>query len=607
MVKRPPYSVGSNIAYALRVYWHERRSLVFFAALGIASRVALPLAGILMPKLLLDALAAQTAPGVFLRTAGGLAALLVALSFLKHYTDVKIDDNFGNVGSVAFGLAGLEKMMHMDYALLEDPQAKVLAEKADRATQSNHTMACNLLKTVSAWIASVLGIFVFGGLISRIHPLLLALLALCALINWRMLAAARAYELRTREARADTDGKLSYLYRALSDRAMAKDMRLYGIAGWLNRLFDTQLARKQAAETAVATRTLRAQCVDALLVLVREGAAYALLLSLLLRGDIALGDFALLLAAIGLFADWAASILLQSSDLLRASSEMSDLRAYLDLPDAPRAQPAASLPPLDRAPEIYLEDVTYAYPNAQAPALAHIQLRIRPGERIAIVGANGAGKTTLVKLVCGLYRPQGGTVSLAGHDLAAYDRDACFTLFSAVFQDIHLLTTSIAGNVSQQTLEATDRARVAHCLALAGLQAKVQALPHGMDTLLVQEVHKEATALSGGELQKLALARALYKDAPVIVLDEPTAALDPLAESEMYQRYAALTQGKTSLYISHRLASTRFCDRILFLDGQRIAEEGTHDELMRLGGQYAATFAIQASYYRTAKGGEAHA
>jgi ABC-type multidrug transport system fused ATPase/permease subunit len=249
-------------------------------------------------------------------------------------------------------------------------------------------------------------------------------------------------------------------------------------------------------------------------------------------------------------------------------------------------------------PAISLRNVSYTYPKADAPALKDINIDIKPGERIAIVGANGAGKTTLVKLICGLYRPQTGSISLAGIDISEYNRDEYFTLFSTVFQDIHLLSTDIAGNVSQAVPEATDLERVFACLKLAGLYEKVQTMPLAEKTMLVRQINDDAVELSGGELQKLALARALYKDAPVIVLDEPTAALDPIAESEIYRKYAELTRGRTSIYISHRLASTRFCDRILFLDNHTVEETGTHDELMDLGGKYARMFDVQSQYYK---------
>jgi ABC-type multidrug transport system fused ATPase/permease subunit len=309
----------------------------------------------------------------------------------------------------------------------------------------------------------------------------------------------------------------------------------------------------------------------------------------------------MIFAAIGALAGWISGLVLRTSELLRASSEMGDFRTMLDLPDVSNTGPGAPLPPTDQAPEIRLENVGYTYSAADSPVLENINLTIKPGERIAIVGINGAGKTTLVKLIAGLFRPKAGRILLAGRDIAEYNRDEYFSLITAVFQDIHLLAASIAENISQQQPEDTNREKVGECLRLAGLDDKVNSLPDGMDTLLVRQVYDTAIEFSGGEQQKLVLARALYKASPLIILDEPTAALDPIAENEIYQQYAKLSQGKTSIYISHRLASTRFCDRILFLDNHGIAEEGSHEELMKRGGKYAEMFSIQASYYQDNK------
>jgi len=197
-----------------------------------------------------------------------------------------------------------------------------------------------------------------------------------------------------------------------------------------------------------------------------------------------------------------------------------------------------------------------------------------------------------------MYIPTEGEVLLSGKNINAYNRDEFYSLFSAVFQDIHLMASSVLENVSQQSPELTDRDKALRCLELTGLKPKVDSMTDKEDTVLVRVVHSDAVELSGGEKQKLAMARALYRDAPVLILDEPTAALDPIAENEVYQKYAELTENKTSIYISHRLASTRFCDRILLIDGSIIAEQGSHDELMALDGKYANMFNVQASYYQ---------
>ena len=203
-----------------------------------------------------------------------------------------------------------------------------------------------------------------------------------------------------------------------------------------------------------------------------------------------------------------------------------------------------------------------------------------------------------VKLICGLFVAQEGKVLINGTDSREFNRDEYYKLFSTLFQDVSLLPSTIEKNIALCEESRIDRLKLKKCMTLAGIADKVESLPDKEKTLLVREVHEGATALSGGELQRLLLARALYKDAPIIILDEPTAALDPIAENDMYLKYNELTEGKTAIYISHRLSSTRFCDRIILLDESKIAEIGTHEELLDLGGKYAEMFKIQSKYYR---------
>lgn len=248
--------------------------------------------------------------------------------------------------------------------------------------------------------------------------------------------------------------------------------------------------------------------------------------------------------------------------------------------------------------EIKLENVTFRYPETERDVLKNINLTLHPGEKLAVVGMNGAGKTTLVRLICGFYDPTEGRVLLNGEDIRKYNRRDYYKLFSAVFQNFDIIAATIAQNIAQDMDGNIDMDAVRSCAAKAGLCEKIESLPEKYDTKLVRDVYEEAIALSGGETQRLMLARALYKNAPILVLDEPTAALDPIAEADMYNKYNAMAEGRSSIYISHRLASTRFCDRIILLDGSVIAEEGTHDELMALGGKYKEFFDVQSQYYR---------
>lgn len=219
------------------------------------------------------------------------------------------------------------------------------------------------------------------------------------------------------------------------------------------------------------------------------------------------------------------------------------------------------------------------------------------------MGVNGAGKTTLVKLICGLYTPTRGEIYVNGKKPSEYNRDEYYTLFSTVFQDIYLVPMSIEKNISMNIKENIDDEKMELVLNMSGLMEKVKSLPKGKETLLLKSIYEDAIDLSGGEMQKLMLARALYKDGPIIILDEPTAALDPIAENEIYRQYNELTKEKTSIFISHRLSSTRFCDRIIFIEDGTIIEEGNHNSLMGEDGKYKEMYDKQSHYYKEDLGG----
>ena len=244
---------------------------------------------------------------------------------------------------------------------------------------------------------------------------------------------------------------------------------------------------------------------------------------------------------------------------------------------------------------VEFRDVLFRYPRGEKNVFENLSLTIREGERLALVGVNGAGKSTLVKLMTGLFRPTEGEIFINGIPIGEFSKKALFSMFSAVFQEVNVLAYTVLENVA--ATDEGDRARAEEALRKAGLWEKVASLPNGLDTVMLKVIDEEGAIFSGGEAQKLAIARALYKDAKMVVMDEPTAALDALAEQEIYERFGELTRGKTALYISHRLASTRFCDRIVLLDGARIAELGTHAELMALRGKYYEMFTVQGKYY----------
>jgi len=593
----------SSIKLSLSIYWRSRKSLLVICGMSVIFRVVVPYIGILMPKAVIDRIEARADPLSFLLEVGGLALLLVAANYAKSFSDFIADFAVGTIGIGNMLTYKMRKLMKMDYEVMESPAFKEAEKKSDKGSQSNHALAMNIPRFLVQLLSNILGFLLYAGAIALIHPVILLALVATSAVNWLMLSRARKYMESTREDRSKFSGRLRALTNAMRKREAAKDIRLYSAHGWLEGLCEKQFEEHRGAERKLLTRQMHTQLADALMILLRDGAAYAFLVYLLLGGRLSLGDFVFTFAAAGALAGWVTGAMAAASDLAKACIEMGDVNAFLEYPDIMNTGAGAALPGMGSPPpSIELRGAGYTYPGAEKPALQGIDIRINSGERVAVVGANGAGKTTLVKLICGLYAPSCGEVLLDGTPAGAYNRDEYFSMFSVVFQDIYMASSSIAQNISQEAPGRTDRAKVAKCLELTGLADKTRGLPDGEDTLLVREVNPDATELSGGERQKLAMARALYKDAPVIILDEPTAALDPLAENEVYRQYAEMTKGKTSVYISHRLASTRFCDRILLIDGSVVAEQGTHDELMGLGGVYAHMFEVQASYYQ--EGGE---
>jgi len=251
---------------------------------------------------------------------------------------------------------------------------------------------------------------------------------------------------------------------------------------------------------------------------------------------------------------------------------------------------------------IEFKNVSFTYPSADKSTINNMSFKVSKGENIAIVGENGAGKTTAIKLLCGLYYPTEGDIFINGKSSRDFSSDSYFNLFSAVFQDYRFLPMTIAENIC--TTSDYDKERLYSAFEKSGIMSKINTLDKRENTLMVSDVHKDAVDFSGGEKQKLLLSKAIYKNAPVLILDEPTAALDPIAENELYLKYNEMTDNKISFFISHRLSSTRFCDKILFFKNGTIAESGTHDELMAQKGAYYRMYQIQSYYYKE-MGGDA--
>ncbi len=494
------------------------------------------------------------------------------------------------------------KTCETSYPNTRDPEILKLKEQADAATSSNQDPAEHIWTTLTQILTNTAGFAIYLLLLSNMNFFLILVVVATSVVGFFVSKHIHEWEYRHKDEMEGHYKELNYFLEKPRQLAFAKDVRIFGLGSWLRELQNKALKMLTAFIVRREKTYIWANVVDIVMTLLRNGIAYGYLIWQTLAQDLPASEFLLYFTAVSGFSAWVTGILREFSQLHKESLALSRIQEYLNIPEPFKFEDGVQ-PPIRNGYELKLENVTFRYPGAEKNTLENVNLTIHPGEKLAIVGLNGAGKTTLVKLLCGFYDPTVGRVLLNGQDIRDFNRKQYYALFSAVFQEFSILDTTIAQCVAQ-SVDNIDMQTVNACLDKAGLAETVKQFPAGLETHIGRDVYLDGVLLSGGQTQRLMLARALYKNGPILVLDEPTAALDPIAENDLYRKYSEMTAGKTSVFISHRLASTRFCDRIIFVADGTIAEEGTHETLLEAGGAYANLFKIQSRYYR--EGGETH-
>lgn len=600
MEKKKPYaSVGSNAIWIMGKQLKYSPWVFAIHALSIPVGVGMSYAAIYLPSLVVKEVSGNNSLSEIALHIGILMLLMLIGGAFESGSKWMIA-GLQNQYRINITRDLMQKTLGMFYQQQESKETRDLCNRARRATQNwnNVHPLYDMPKQVAQLIQSVICYFLFGSVISVVSPWILPILTLAPMVNWACVRAYNQYEYRNREKVTDVERKWWYVQRQAADFSAGKDIRIYGMTKWFFDLYKGLEKELSEWDSKCALRSFLSKIADLVVILLRDGAAYLILISMTLRGEITVDRFVLYFAAISSFATWVGNILNVWNKLHASSLHLCDLREFLELPDYHGKGEADIENHLNSAPEIVFDHVSFRYEGAEQDALHDISFTMKPGEKIALVGLNGAGKTTLVKLLCGLYLPTSGEIRMNGIPIDKFTLSDYYKMFSPVFQDIRTGFFSLAQTVAGTADEMLDEIRVKLCMEEAGLTGKLNSLPQGIHTKLDKQLNADGTELSGGEAQKLMLARALYKDAPVLVLDEPTAAMDPIAESRIYQEYQKMAERKSGLFISHRLASTRFCDRIFFLEEGEIVETGTYKQLMEQGGKYSQLYEMQSCWYR---------
>ncbi|MCR4778526.1 MAG: ABC transporter ATP-binding protein/permease [Lachnospiraceae bacterium] len=596
--EKPKYNLPQNVAWMIGMSKKaDSPEVGFFVLLMGVVSAGVNIAGLLITPMILKQVEDQAPLLKLLLVIGGYTLCLILLNGGKNYLEANIDWARIYVRSYIKTLIH-EKFCKTSYSNIEDTSIIKKFNKAIETTFSPWVATQAIWHDLELLIEYVLCFWVYLYFLKQTSYILLAIITVTTISEYFLSKRVDDWRYAHKDEAEDVAEKIGYITEKGASRTIGKDIRIFGMHDWLQDIYHSVARACRDLENRLYKKYLMVDIIDVILTVLRNGLAYYYLLNMTLKDNLSASTFLLCFSAVGGFAQWIRNILSEVSKLNKRSIELCSAREALAMTEVFRMEGGKPIPKdTNSGYELRLESVSYRYPGTENDVISNLNLTIKPGEKVALVGLNGAGKTTLVKLICGFYDPTRGRVLLNGTDIREYNRPEYYNLFTAVFQQFSMVPVSIGENITQG-FEEYDEQRVWEVLKEADLEKKVKSLPDGIHTHIGKEVYEDGIELSGGETQRLVLARALYKNAPILLLDEPTAALDPIAEDRIYQKYSEMTKGRTSLFISHRLASTRFCDRILFMENGKIIEEGSHDMLMSSGGKYKELFDVQSKYYQ---------
>lgn len=601
-MERKKHSMASNLWFWVKYYMKHNPSIFWITVAGILLSPVFQMLALYFPKVTLALIEEKAPPQRLALVLAGYTLLYLAARGISQGVEARNSWTL-NWERQRVVFQTYLKSLRVDYAYTESEEGRNDFRKAvgvqDRGDGSaSSRFVCIVRSLASTVITFVLYSTVLGSLNVWMVFILLALAGIGYLMDLR---ENRFYN-SLRDQEAVTEKHYLYMKSAMGNAAAAKDIRIFNMGPWLRQRMDGVVAAREKLEWHKAVWVWKNGFWGRTLNLIRDLGAYAYLIYMAASGDMTVSDFVLYFGAITGFSGFVREVASSLASLQQASEDTEWVRSYLERPEEDVTSGDRHVSELAQPVSIEFRDVGFSYQAGEnrTEVFSHLNLQIKAGEKLALVGANGAGKTTLVKLLCGFYEPEEGAILLNGIDAREFPKAERYAFFSVVFQEMFFPPTRIDESITLRETEEIDQKRLREALEKAGMWEVLQEKGITMDQYM-GNLKKAGVELSGGQNQRLLLARALYQDGAVLVLDEPTAALDPIAESQVYDAYQEYSHDRTSIFISHRLASTGFSDRIVMLEKGEIAEMGTHQELMEKNGAYAQMYRVQSSYYQENK------
>ena len=569
----------------------DKKSLKFFF-LWVPALVLQPLVTAYIPKAMIDAIN----KGVTVQNMTVIVALLSLLLTLTIWLDPFMKElvrGGARIVRMRYAVMAFRKTLTTDYVIIESLEGREKQKRAEAFYNARFSSGAAFVEQCAHFLVCVIGVIASAVLIYKINVFMILLILITCVCEFFLLKYLNKKQNETTDNYSKFVNKFEYFYKLSKNAEASKDIKLYGFSDYLIKTATELIYSIESINAKFTNQSASVSGVRALLNLLRELVAYAYLIYLVYRNRLSVSDFIFYFGIITGFSNWIINLVFSYSGIERCCIDCAAYRKFVDGENESEGKPYIDFSGID---SIEFNNVSFTYPSSETQTIRNMSFTVNKGENIAIVGENGAGKTTAIKLLCGLYYPTSGDILINGKSSREFSSDSYFGLFSAVFQDYFFMPMTVAENITAE--KEYDREKLYSAFKKAGILEKIESLTDKEKTLMVKEVYKNAADFSGGERQKLLLAKAVYKNAPVLILDEPTAALDPISENELYLKYNELTEDKISFFISHRLSSTRFCDRILFVKEGAIAESGTHEELMALKGAYYRMYQTQSMYYK---------
>ena len=591
------HSLPNNIKYVYKESFKKYPRVKWFLVINFVTELLVPLFAILITTLLVYTLTNEVDIAKYILFIVGISVVTYALEALRYWSYLRYSFENTFTRNSTFLLRLAEHQVTTDYINIEANDRRKTISKAFEAIGGNYRGIEMLLKQTPLIFINAVGLLIYGVLIAIYVPYILGILVVMTMVNYFLTKRANNYLATMKNKLNDEFNEKYYLSKDTTNPNYGKDIRLYNLGQWFDKLFVNLTKNRRNAIGKVEKKFLFANLSNTIFLFIRDFLGYGVVVGLVITLQIDLATFTFLIGIVAGFSMWLDGFT-RAFNLLRSSDvSVNDYRECLAV-ESGFNKKGISTKNLKSPPTIEFRNVTFTYPDAEKPTINNLSFILKPEEKVALVGSNGAGKTTISKLLCGLYKPDNGMISVNNYDINSFNIDEYMSFLSVVFQDSEPLSLTIENIIACSKDEDINQDMMWEAIGKSGLKEKVMSLNNKEKTYITQIFDESGIRFSGGEIQKLMLARSLYKNAPILILDEPTAALDPIAEENLYIQYKELVKGCTSIFISHRLSSTKFCDRILYLDEGCITEEGSHQELMNLNKQYREVFDIQAKYYK---------